>query len=216
MEPVDFMECGGLPPLCPMRIVTDPKAGASSRTPDYQRPSSVLGQGSQSHLQEVARCPQKFFCLCAANSGESCKSNKIFAAKERKEHKDKSLCCFSLRSLRSFAAMQCNFRELFIFGKILRTEFPNDKCQIFNDHFSIQIQHFGCGLPRWAFCAFSRLFSSSSPQSTPPTTQYAGLATKKRTQKLCNSITSCFVFQSQAANDSQANCEGVGGCKTPL
>ena len=43
-----------------------------------------------------------------------------------------------------------------------------------------------------------------------------GLATKKRTQKLCNSITSCFVFQSQAANDSQANCEGVGGCKTPL
>jgi hypothetical protein len=30
--------------------------------------------------------------FCAADGGESCKSTKIFAAKERKEHKDKTLC----------------------------------------------------------------------------------------------------------------------------
>jgi hypothetical protein len=30
----------------------------------------------------------------AANSEESCKSNKIFAAKERKHLRDKDLCCF--------------------------------------------------------------------------------------------------------------------------
>jgi hypothetical protein len=41
-----------------------------------------------------------------------------------------------------------------------------------------------------------------------------GLATKKRTQNLCNSLVNCFGFRSQWANDSRANCAGVGGCKT--
>ena len=50
---------------------------------------------------------------------------------------------------------------------------------------------------------------------TPGAYQWNGLATKKRTQKLCNSTVNCFGFQSQGANDSQANCAGVGGCKTP-
>ena len=43
-----------------------------------------------------------------------------------------------------------------------------------------------------------------------------GLATKKRTQKLCNSLVNCFGFRSQWANGSQGNCAGVGGCKTLL
>jgi len=42
-----------------------------------------------------------------------------------------------------------------------------------------------------------------------------GLAMKKRTQKLCNSKVSCFGFQSQQANGSQANCAGACGCKRP-
>jgi len=42
-----------------------------------------------------------------------------------------------------------------------------------------------------------------------------GLATKKRTQNLCNSLVSCFCFRSQGANDSRANCGGADGCKTP-
>jgi predicted double-glycine peptidase len=30
-------------------------------------------------------------------------------------------------------------------GKIVRTDFPNDKREILNDQFSIQTQRFGCG-----------------------------------------------------------------------
>jgi hypothetical protein len=33
-ETDDFLECGGLPPLCLPHLVRDPKAGASSRTPN--------------------------------------------------------------------------------------------------------------------------------------------------------------------------------------
>jgi hypothetical protein len=51
------------------------------------------------------------------------------------------------RAAKAPDSLQCNFREFFIFDKIVRTVFPNDIAQIFNDHFSIQIQHFGCGLP---------------------------------------------------------------------
>ena len=46
------------------------------------------------------------------------------------------------RKARSFLAVQ--FQKVFIFGKIRRTVFPNDNCQIFNDHFSIQTPYF-CG-----------------------------------------------------------------------
>ncbi|MGP8199110.1 MAG: hypothetical protein ACLQU4_06370, partial [Limisphaerales bacterium] len=42
----------------------------------------------------------------------------------------------------------------------------------------------------------------------------AGLATKKRTQKLCKSLVNCFGFRSQWGNGSRASCAGVGGCKT--
>ena len=62
-------------------LISRPKTGADSREYEFQD-------------------------LYAANSEESCKSSKVLAAKEPKEHKDKSLCCFSLRSLRSFAAIQ--------------------------------------------------------------------------------------------------------------
>src|ERR1022692_4620356 len=41
-----------------------------------------------------------------------------------------------------------------------------------------------------------------------------GLASKKRTQKLCHFLVSCFGFRSQWAKDSRGNCGGVGGCKT--
>src|ERR1035438_1708685 len=43
-----------------------------------------------------------------------------------------------------------------------------------------------------------------------------GLATKKRTQKLCNTLVNCFGFRSQWAKGSRVNCAGVGGCKTLL
>src|ERR1035441_6814030 len=42
-----------------------------------------------------------------------------------------------------------------------------------------------------------------------------GLASKKRTQKLCNSLVSSFGFRSQWAIDSPGSCGGVGGCKRP-
>jgi len=48
-----------------------------------------------------------------------------------------------------------------------------------------------------------------------PSANASGLATKKRTQNLCNSLVSCFCFRSQGANDSRANCGGADGCKTP-
>ena len=43
--------------------------------------------------------------LLRCNSEESCNSKKVFATKERKDRIDKHLCCFSLRSLCSFAAV---------------------------------------------------------------------------------------------------------------
>jgi len=43
--------------------------------------------------------------LLRCNSEESCNSKKVFATKERKDRIDKNLCCFSLRSLCSFAAV---------------------------------------------------------------------------------------------------------------
>jgi hypothetical protein len=43
----------------------------------------------------------------------------------------------------------------------------------------------------------------------------SGLAPKKRTQKLCNSLVSSFGFRSQWATDSRGNYGGVGGCKRP-
>ena len=43
-----------------------------------------------------------------------------------------------------------------------------------------------------------------------------GLATKKRTQKLYNTLVNCFGFRSQWANGSRASCVGVGGYKTLL
>jgi len=38
----DFLECGGLPPLCHPQIVPNPKAGASSRTPNVEAPEKNL------------------------------------------------------------------------------------------------------------------------------------------------------------------------------
>ena len=40
-----------------------------------------------------------------------------------------------------------------------------------------------------------------------------GLASKKRTQKLCHFLVSWFGFRSQWATDSRGNYGGVGGCK---
>ena len=41
----------------------------------------------------------------------------------------------------------------------------------------------------------------------------SGLASKKRTQKLCHFLVSWFGFRSQWATDSRGNYGGVGGCK---
>jgi hypothetical protein len=61
-------------------------------------------------------------------SQESCNSNKIFAAKERKDRKDKDLCRFFFAIYAFFcgqfvfgcgpAALQCYLRKLCIFGKV--------------------------------------------------------------------------------------------------
>jgi hypothetical protein len=51
---------------------------------------------------------------------------------------------------------------------------------------------------------------------TPRGQTEAGLATKKRTQKLCRSLVNCFGFQSQWANGSRASYAGGGGYKTLL
>src|ERR1035441_477777 len=48
-----------------------------------------------------------------------------------------------------------------------------------------------------------------------PTPRPFGLASKKRTQKLCNSLVSSFGLRSQWAIDSPGSCGGVGGCKRP-
>ena len=62
--------------------------------------------------------------------------------------------------------------------------------------------------------AFGSGVKVSTPEALTRPAATLGLASKKRTQKLCHFLVSCFGFRSQWAKDSRGNCGGVGGCKT--
>jgi hypothetical protein len=70
----------------------------------------------------------------------------IRGAPEQKYHRTairRRRISFSERRLGK--SVQCCPPKSRIFGKILRTILPNDKCEILNDKFSIQAQRFACG-----------------------------------------------------------------------
>ena len=76
------------------------------KNPDTIRGRDLARMSWSDRLQRKALKDKHLRCFSLhCKSVESRNSRKIFAAKERKERRDKNLCGFSLRSLRSFAAI---------------------------------------------------------------------------------------------------------------